>query len=112
MILPYTLYSCSLNSEEEQQKLVNDINVVLNLFGINSKVATPGKFQIIFLGSSITNKNIRFRVENKHIKSPNEVQYLGITINLKHTFTKHVNKLCNTASNHLRDLTRITKCLF
>ena len=60
-------------------------------------VANPGKFQIIFLGSSINNNNI-FIIENKNIKSNNEVELLGITIDHKLTFTKHTNNLCNTTS--------------
>ena len=61
-------------------------------------VANPGKFQIIFIGSSINNNNIIFIVENKDIKSNNEVKLLGITINHNLPFTKHINNLCNTAS--------------
>ena len=52
-------------------------------------VANPGKFQIIYIGSSINNKNI-FIVENKDIKSNNEVKLLGITIDHNLTFTKHI----------------------
>ena len=57
-------------------------------------VANPGKFQIIFLGSS-TNNNIIFIVENKHIKRNNEVKFLGITIDHKLTFTKHIKLRTN-----------------
>ena len=45
-------------------------------------VANPGKIQIIFLASSINNNkiisdnNIMFIAENKHIKSNNEVKLL------------------------------------
>ena len=48
-----TVYSCSINYEEAHRKLSNDTHVALNWFRINSMVANPGKFQIIFLGSSI-----------------------------------------------------------
>ena len=58
-------------------------------------VANPGKFQIIFLGSSINNNNIIFIVENKHIKSNNEVKRLGITIDHRLTFTKHIKLRTN-----------------
>ena len=67
-------------------------------------VANPGKFHIIFLGSSINNNQIIFDnsiifiVENKHIKSNNEVKLLEIIIDHKLTFAKHINNLCNTAS--------------
>ena len=93
-----TIYLCSLNYEEAHRKLSNDTHIVPNWFRINSMVANPGKFQIIFLGPSINNSNILFIVENKHIKSNNEVKLLGITIDHKLTFTKHMKNLCNTAS--------------
>ena len=58
-------------------------------------VANPSKFHIIFLGSSINNNqiisdnNIIFIVQNKHIESNNEVKLLETTIDHKLTFTKH-----------------------
>ena len=106
-----TIYSCSLNYQEAHRKLSSDTYVVLNCFHVNSMVANPGKFQIMFPGSLINNSNITFIVENKHIKSTNEVKLMGIIINHKLTFTKHINNLCITASNHLRALTRIRKFL-
>ena len=57
-------------------------------------VANPGKFQRKFLGSSINN-NITFIVENKHVKSNNEVRLLRITIDHKRTFTKHIKLRTN-----------------
>ena len=60
-------------------------------------VANAGKFQIIFLRSSISNNNMTFIVENKHIKSTNEVKLLGNIIDHELTFTKYINNLCNTA---------------
>ena len=93
-----TIYSSSLNYEEAHRKLSNDTHIVPNWFRINSMVANPGKFQIIFIRSSINNNNITFIVENKHIKSTNEVKLLRIITDHKLTFTKHINNLCNTAS--------------
>ena len=98
-----TIYLYSLNYEEAHQKSSDDTHTVPNWFRINSMVANPGKFQIIFLGSSINNNNIIFIVENKHIKSNNEVKLLGITIDHKLTFTKHMKNLCNTASKTLEN---------
>ena len=70
-----TIYSCSLNYEEVHGKLSDNTHVFPNWFWINSMVANPGKFQITFIGSSINNNNIIFIVENKYIKSNNEVNY-------------------------------------
>ena len=98
-----TIYSCSLNYEEAHRKLSNDTYIVPNWFWINSMVANPDKFQIIFLRSSINNNNITFILENKHIKSNNVVKLLGIIIDHKLTFTKRVNNLCNTGSKTFED---------
>ena len=49
------MYSCSLNYEEEDQKLSNEIHVVLNWFRINRMVADPQKCQKMFLRSTIDN---------------------------------------------------------
>ena len=48
-----TIYSCSSNFEETTLKLSNDTRLILNWFRINSMVANPDKFQIIFLRSNI-----------------------------------------------------------
>ena len=83
------IYSCSLNCEGAHRKLSDNTHIIPNWFWINSMVANPGKFQIIYIESSINNKNI-FIVENKDIKSDNEVKLLGITIDHNLTFTKHI----------------------
>ena len=72
-------------------------------------VANPGKFQIMFLGSKIDNCNITFAIEDKQIKCKGEAKLLGITIDEKLTFTKHIANLCSLANNRLRALTRIRR---
>ena len=106
-----TIYSCSSNYEEATQKLSADTHLVLNWFRINSMVANPRKFQIMFLGSNIDNNEITFMVEDKKVRSKTEVKLLGITIDDKLSFNKHISNLCSTASNRLRALLRIRKFL-
>ena len=59
-----TIYSCSPYFEEATLKLSNDTHFILNWFRINSMVANPSKFQIMFLGSNIDNSKITFMIEN------------------------------------------------
>ena len=106
-----TIHSCSPNFEEATLKLSNDTHLILNWFRINSMVANPGKFQIMFLGSNIDNSKITFMIENKRVKSSSEVKLIGITIDDKLSFTSHIENLCSTASNCLRALARIRKFL-
>ena len=62
-------------------------------------VPIPGKFQMTFLRSSININSIIFIiVENKDIKSTDEVKLLRIIIDHKLTPPKHINSLCKTAS--------------
>ena len=52
------IYSSSPYFEEATLKLSNDTHLILNWFRINSMVANPDKFQIIFLGSNIGNSKL------------------------------------------------------
>ena len=106
-----TIYSWSLNYKEAAHKLSNDTYIVLNWFKFNGMVANPGTIQIMFLGWKIDNSNITFAIENKQIKCKREVKLLGITIDEKLTFTKHVANICSLANNKLRALTRIRRFL-
>ena len=105
------IYSCSLNYKDAAHKLSNDTHTVLNWFKVNNMVANPGKFQIMFLGSKIDNCKITFAIENKQIKCKREVKHLGITIDEKLIFTKHIANICSLANNRLRALTRIRRYL-
>ena len=106
-----TIHSFSLNYKEAAHKLSNDTYNVLNWFKVNNMVANPCKFQIMFLGSKIDNSKITFAIENKQIKCKREVKLLGITIDEKLTFTKHIANICSLANNRLRALTRIRRFL-
>ena len=107
-----TIYSCSLNYKEAAHKLSNDTHIVLNWFKVNSMVANPGKFQIMFLVSKTENSKITFAIENKQIKCKREVKLLGITLDEKLTFTKHIANICSLENNRLRALTRIRRYLW
>ena len=90
-----TIYSCSLNYKKAAH---NDIYIVLNWFKVNSMVANPGKFQIMFLRSKTDSSKITSAIENKQIKCEGEVKLLGITIDEKLTFTKHIANISSLAT--------------
>ena len=106
-----TIHSCLLNYKETAHKLSNDAHIVLNWFKVNSMVANPDNFQIMFLGSKTDNSKITFAIENKQIKCKRDVKLLEITIDEKLTFTKHIANICSLANNRLRALTRIRRFL-
>ena len=55
------IYSCSPYFQKAILKLSNDTHVIIKWIRINSMVANPSKFQIMFLGSNIYNSKITFR---------------------------------------------------
>ena len=65
-------------------------------------VANPDKFQIMFLGSKFDNCKITFAIENKQIKCKSEVKLLGITIDEKLTFMKHIVNICSLAKQQIK----------
>ena len=65
----------------------------------------------MFLGSQIDNSKITFAIEKKQIKCKREVKLLGITLDEKLTFTKHIGNIWSLANNRLRSLTRIRRYL-
>lgn len=106
-----TIYWCPSNYNKANQKLSSYLHVVSNWFRINTECNSTVVNSRKFLRSSIDNSNITFFVENKHIKSPNEVKLLGINIDDKLKCTKHISNSCNMASNRLRALARTRKFL-
>ena len=74
------------------------IYIVLNWFKVNSMAANPDKFQIMFLGSKTDSSKITSAIENKQIKCEGEVKLLGITIDEKLTFTKHIANISSLAT--------------
>ena len=106
-----TIYSCSLNYKEAAHKLSNDTHIVLNCFKVNSMVANPGMFWMMFFRSKIDSSKITFAIENKQIKCKRDVKLLGITIDENLTFTKHIANICSLVNNRLRALIRIRRYL-
>ena len=65
---------------------------------VDSMVASPGQFQIMFLVSKTDSSKITFAIENKQIKCKGEVKLLGITIDEKLIFTKIIANICSLAT--------------
>ena len=72
---------------------------MLYWFQVNSLKANPGKFQFMILGDK--NNNV-LNIHDKEIKNASVVELLGITIDSRLKFKKHLDKLCRkTYYKHL-----------
>ena len=105
-----TLYACGKNLTEIKKNLVHDTKNILQWFKLNSLKANPGKFQFMFLGVK-SNCNHILKINNIKVKASDEVLLLGVTIDKKLTFKKHIEILCCNAQYKLHALRRIRKFL-
>ena len=73
--------------------------------------ANPDKFQAIAIGSKTHKANISFDLSGNKINCEDEVLLLGVTLDFKLNFDKHISNLCKKASRQLNVLKRIGRNL-
>ena len=99
-----TISSCDSSLEVVRRHLRSDLERAIYWYKINSLVANPAKFQMIFFGHSITQK---ISVAGVNITATETVKLLGIEIDNKLNFEHHIRKLCKSVNNKTNALLRI-----
>ena len=103
-----TIYVCDSSIETVKCKLISEVKNITNWLQLNSLVANPSKFQIMFLGV----KNlVKLEINGKQLSSKNDITLLGITIDNKINFSKHIQTLCKKANNKVSQLIRMRKSM-
>ena len=101
-----TVYSCGTRISEIMTNLENDLSTLLNWFYANGMVANPDKFQLMFLGLNERHK-LRLNIEGVKISSTEHVKLLGIEIDNKLRFNKHVETLCDKTNRKVSAFRRL-----
>ena len=71
-------------------------------------IVNPDKFQLILQDKGRSdNINIVVEIRNEKIRSNSLVKLLGVHIDDKLNFNKHINKICKSTGNQLNALTRL-----
>ena len=83
---------------------------ILFWFRTNSLKANPGKFQFMILNRKNCRRQ-RMVINSITFKKSSEVILLGIRIDNKLVFKKHIENLCRTAQYKFHALTRTRKYL-
>ena len=105
-----TSYSYGKDLLRIEQDLIYDMEILFKWFTINSLKSNPEKFQTMIVGEKTCCKHPL--VKNSKFDDANEdVSLLGITIEKKLTFNKHINNLNCNAKYKLHALRRIRKFL-
>ena len=91
-----TLHSCSQDLQAVTEKLTYDVKNVLTWFKINSMKANPEKFQFMIL-SKTSRPEYNSLIDSNVVKETVDVEMLGLIVDNKLSFEKHIAKLCQTA---------------
>ena len=71
-------------------------------------IVNPDKFQLILQDKGrFDNINIVVKIRNEKIRSTSLVKLLGVHIDDKLNFNKHINKICKSTRNQLNALIRL-----
>ena len=85
----------------------NFSNLAIDWFNSNSIIVNPDKFKAIVLTvSGQDTSGIQISLKDHCITLENTVTLLGIKIDSRLSFEKHVSKLCKTAASKLNALKR------
>ena len=87
-----TIFSCGNELHEIVTALKNDLSILLEWFKCNGMVVNPKKFQLMFLGLK-RKQRLRLNIQGSKIVAKEHVKLLGIEIDNKLKFDKHVHTL-------------------
>ena len=88
--------------------LEKESEVAIKWFSDNNMIVNPKKFRAIIKNrENRSNHNHCLIINNAEIKSKESVTLLGIEIDNKLNFEKHVSTICKKANNQLNAISRI-----
>ena len=99
-------YSCNKTIEQVISQLERDSVFLLNWVSQNGLKANPDKFHLVLSDSSV---NYSLKIEEIFIQNSTNKKLLGVNIDNKFSFDKHVELLCMKASQKLHALSRISR---
>ena len=107
-----TIYAAKRDLDKLLILLEKESEVAIKWFSDNNMIVNPKKFQAIIINRpNRSNHNWYLTINNAEIKSKESVTILGIEIDNKLNFEKHVSTICKKANNQLNAISRIGKHL-
>ena len=107
-----TISAVATNIKELLTNLEKESKIAVNWFEDNNMIVNPDKFQAIILKKE-NNPSVPYviNVGKAQIKSETSVNLLGIEIDQKLCFDKHISTLCKKAAGQLNAIGRISNYL-
>ena len=103
-------------SSETLGDLITNLEIESNKatewFKVNNMIVNPDKFQSIIIDrKGQTNNPTKLTIDGSEVGSENSVTLLGLEVDSKLNFDKHISKLCNKCAGILNALCRIKRFL-
>ena len=103
-----TIYVAKRDLNELLRLLENESEKAIKCFSDNNMIVNPKKFQTIIMNrQNRSNHKCCLTINNAEIKSKESDILLGIEIDNKLNFEKHVSTICKKANNQLNAISRI-----
>ena len=106
------IYAAKRDLNQILKLLEKENEVAIKWFSDNNMTVNPKKFQAIIINrQNRSNHNCCLTINNVEIKSKESVSLLGIEIDNKLNFEKHVSTICKRTNNQLNAISRIDTIL-
>ena len=103
-----TIYAAKRDLNELLRLLEKESEVAIKWFSNNNMAVNPKRFQASIINrQNRSNHKCCLNINNAEIKSKESVALLGIEIDNKLNFEKHVSTICKKANNQLNAIRRI-----
>ena len=90
--------------------LENDTQKTLLWFESNMMVASPSKFQVMFMGLSSDCK-LCIEIDKMVVKIVDKVKLLGVIVDSKLKFDEHAKSLCLKANKSFSAISKVAKII-
>ena len=87
------LYGVDSDHKALYARLDHDLREASQWFRMNGLMANPSKFQALVLGS--TEQDFSFNIDGQQIQRCDDVDLLGVNIDSKLSFDKHISSICS-----------------
>ena len=106
-----SMSNASAKIDEVMLNLKLDSKIAITWFIDNGMEPHPEKFQFMVMSNNVIDTHTLELDDTTRLRSQSDVVLLGIEIDDKLTFAKHVSAICTKASKQLNAFTRISKFL-
>ena len=93
------VYGADSDHEALYASLDHELREASQWFRMNGLMANPSKFQALVLGS--TEQDFPFNIDGQQIQRCDDVDVLGVNIDSKLSFDKHISSICSKVNKQL-----------